>query len=88
MPEIGIVETPVIDRSQGPSGTIFVVAMSKDGSGNYHQRLHALNVTTGAEIAGSPTEITATYPGREQIRRTEVSYSIPANTRSERPCFW
>jgi PQQ enzyme repeat len=64
VPEIGIVETPVIDRSQGPNGTIFVVAMSKDGSGNYHQRLHALDVATGAEIAGSPTEITATFPGK------------------------
>jgi hypothetical protein len=62
-PEIGIVETPAIDRSQGPNGTIFLVAMSKDGSGNYHQRLHALDVTTGTEISGSPTEITATYPG-------------------------
>ena len=64
VPEIGIVETPAIDRSQGPNGTIFVVAMSKDGSGNYHQRLHALDVATGVEIAGSPTEITATYPGK------------------------
>jgi outer membrane protein assembly factor BamB len=64
VPEIGIVETPVIDRKQGPNGTVFIVAMSRDGSANYHQRLHALDVSTGAEIAGSPTEITATYPGR------------------------
>jgi hypothetical protein len=62
-PEIGITSTPVIDRNQGPNGTIFVVGMSKDGSGNYHQRLHALDITTGAEISGSPTEITATFPG-------------------------
>ena len=62
-PEIGITSTPVIDRKQGPNGTIFAVGMSKDSSGNYHQRLHALDVTTGAEIGGSPTEITATYPG-------------------------
>lgn len=62
-PEIGITSTPVMDRSKGTNGTMFVVAMSKDGSGNYHQRLHALDVTTGAEIAGSPTEITGTYPG-------------------------
>ena len=63
-PEIGITSTPVIDRKQGTNGTIFVVGMSKDGSGAYHQRLHALDITTGAEISGSPTEITATYPGR------------------------
>ncbi len=62
-PQIGITSTPVIDRSAGPHGTIFVVGMSLDSSGAYHQRLHALDVTTGAELAGSPTEIKATYPG-------------------------
>jgi hypothetical protein len=62
-PEIGITSTPVIDRKQGPNGTIFTVGMSKDGSGKYHQRLHALDVTTGAEISGSPTEIAGSYPG-------------------------
>lgn len=62
IPEIGITSTPVIDLSAGPYGTIFVVAMSKDSSGNYHQRLHALDLTTGADEAGSPVEISATYP--------------------------
>jgi hypothetical protein len=62
-PEIGITSTPVIDRNYGPHGAIFVVGMSLDGSGNYHQRLHALDVTTGAELPHSPVEINATYPG-------------------------
>jgi len=62
-PEIGITSTPVIERKQGPNGTLFTVAMSKDSTGAYHQRLHALDITTGAEITGSPTEITGTYPG-------------------------
>ena len=61
-PEIGITSTPVIDLGAGSHGTIFVVAMSKDNFGNYHQRLHALDVTTGAEISGSPTTIQATFP--------------------------
>jgi outer membrane protein assembly factor BamB len=62
-PEIGITATPVIDRSHGPNGTIFVVAMSKDASGKYHQRLHALDLATGAELSGSPVDIAATFPG-------------------------
>jgi Ricin-type beta-trefoil lectin domain-like len=62
-PEIGITSTPVIDRSAGAHGTIFVVAMSKDASGNYYQRIHALDLTTGAEQANSPVVVQATYPG-------------------------
>jgi len=62
-PEIGITSTPVIDRNAGPHGTVFVVGMSEDQSGGYHHRLHALDATTGAELAGSPAEIHATYPG-------------------------
>jgi hypothetical protein len=62
-PKIGITSTPVIDRSAGPNGTLFVVGMSLDQSGNYHHRLHALDVTTGAELPNSPMEIHASYPG-------------------------
>jgi len=62
-PEIGITSTPAIDRNAGANGAIFVVGMSKDQAGAYHQRLHALDVTTGAELAGSPSEIAASYPG-------------------------
>ena len=61
-PEIGITSTPVIDRSAGPHGTLYTVAMSKNGS-TYFQRLHALDVTTGAELPGGPVTIQATYPG-------------------------
>ena len=62
-PTIGITSTPVIDRNAGPHGIIYAVAMSVSGTGNtYHQRLHALDVTTGAEMLGGPVEISATYP--------------------------
>jgi len=59
-PEIGITATPVIDRARN---AIYVVAMSKDVSGSYFQRLHALDLSTGAELFSGPQTITATYPG-------------------------
>src|ERR1700732_1472854 len=61
-PEIGITSTPVIDRGAGAHGTVFVVAMSKDASSAYHQRLHALDLTPGAELLQGPIEISATFP--------------------------
>jgi hypothetical protein len=61
-PEIGITSTPVIDRTAGPHGVLYVVGMSIDKSASYHQRLHALDITTGAELFNGPTEITATAP--------------------------
>ena len=60
VPEIGITSTPVIDRSRN---AIYVVAMSKDSQGNYFQRLHALDLTTGKELFGGPTTVQATFPG-------------------------
>jgi len=62
-PEIGITATPVIDRTRGPHGAIYVVAMSKDASGNYFQRLHALDLATGGELFSGPVTIQATFPG-------------------------
>jgi len=59
-PQIGITSTPVIDRGRN---AIYLVAMSKDALGNYYQRIHALNLTTGAEMFGGPIAIQATYPG-------------------------
>jgi uncharacterized protein (TIGR03437 family) len=63
VPELGITSTPVIDPS---GGTVYVVAMTKEsagGSATYLQRLHALDISSGAERPGSPVEIEATYPG-------------------------
>jgi hypothetical protein len=65
-PTIGITSTPVIDLTAGAHGTIFVVAMTKDSSGSYHQRLHALDLTTGDEQTqlNSPTTIQAAFSGQ------------------------
>ena len=62
-PEIGVTATPVIDRSAGPNGTVYVVAMSKNSTPTYFQRLHALNLATGAEQFGGPQDVHATFPG-------------------------
>jgi hypothetical protein len=59
-PEIGITSTPVIDRTRG---AIYVVSVSKDASGNYFHRIHALDLTSGKELFGGPTTITATVSG-------------------------
>jgi uncharacterized protein (TIGR03437 family) len=58
-PELGITGTPVIDAS---TNTLYVVVMTKRDYLQFH-RLHALDVTTGAERVGSPVTIEASYPG-------------------------
>jgi len=64
--QIGITPTPVIDPAAGPNGTLFVIARTKEisaGVTSYVQRLHALDMTTGIEQAGSPVTIQATVSG-------------------------
>ena len=56
VPEIGITATPVIDP---PGGVLYVAVKNKDSDGSYHYRLHALNVSSGAEMFGGPAEISA-----------------------------
>jgi hypothetical protein len=57
--EVGISSTMVIDPS---SNTIYTVAATKE-NGTYVHRLHALDVTSGAERSNSPVEITASVAG-------------------------
>jgi hypothetical protein len=69
MIRFGITGTPVIDPS---TQIIYFVATTKENwqggsTPNFYQRLHALNITTGAEltnpVTNSPTVIAASVPG-------------------------
>ena len=57
---MGIVGTPVIDTV---TGTIYFVARSTTGGAAFVQDLHAVNIVSGSEVAGSPVRITANYAG-------------------------
>jgi hypothetical protein len=60
---IGIMGTPVIDQS---TQTMYLVARTKETSGSnvaYRQRLHALDISTGAEKFGGPVLIQASVSG-------------------------
>jgi hypothetical protein len=58
-PWIGITSTPAIDIG---SQTMYVVS-SQQSQGNSFFRLHALDIVTGAEKAGSPVIVTASVLG-------------------------
>jgi Concanavalin A-like lectin/glucanases superfamily/Chitobiase/beta-hexosaminidase C-terminal domain/IPT/TIG domain/Fibronectin type III domain len=57
--EIGITSTPVIDPS---TNYLYLVSNTKEG-GQYYQRLHRLNLLTGAETTNSPQVLAASVPG-------------------------
>jgi len=59
VPQVGITSTPVIDPI---TGSMYVETKSKEG-GVFIHRLHAIDVTTGAEKSPGPIVITATVPG-------------------------
>jgi len=60
-PETGVTGTPVIDPA---TNTLYVVSVSMNAAGTaFYQRLHAIDISTGAEKPGSPVAIAATVPG-------------------------
>jgi len=58
-PEVGITPTPVIDTS---TNTLYTLARTKE-NGRYMQKLHALDITNGAEKFGGPVLIEASVEG-------------------------
>jgi hypothetical protein len=75
-PETGVTGTPVIDPA---TDTLYVVSASMNGGGtSFFQRLHAINVATGAERPGSPVTIAATVPGTSGGGAT-----VPFDSRTE-----
>ncbi|SPE51531.1 PA14 domain protein [Verrucomicrobia bacterium] len=63
VPEVGMTGTPVIDPT---TGTIYVNAFTREIVGNttnFVHRIHALDVTTGAERPYSPVVVAGSVPG-------------------------
>ena len=59
--QMGIIGTPVIDKARG---VLYVVALTRAGAANgprtgFLQRLHALDLATGADLPESPVTISA-----------------------------
>ena len=60
-PEVGITGTPVIDAT---SNTLYVVSKSVNASTQFFQRLHAIDLTTGAErVAPHSIDSSISVPG-------------------------
>ncbi|HEY2591668.1 MAG TPA: hypothetical protein VGI35_08780 [Steroidobacteraceae bacterium] len=70
-PEVGVTGTPVIASGATPgTGTLYVVSKSVSSDGKtFYQRLHAIDITTGAEATGGsfpgkPVTIAGTTAGK------------------------
>ena len=66
-PDIGITSTPVIDLS---SKTLYALARTREaenGKWVFRQKLHALDLVTGAEKLGGPITIRASFQGDKSL---------------------
>ena len=72
-PVDGITGTPVIDPA---SGTIYFVAQTLE-NGVAYQRLHALDITTGAEKFGGPTVIQGSVKNAHGTLTFDPGHNLP-----------
>src|SRR6266403_47691 len=76
-PDIGITSTPVIDL---PSRTLYALARTREaenGKWVFRQKLHALDLATGAEKLGGTVIIQATFQGHKSLLSNGVTEFDP-----------
>src|SRR5207253_4509576 len=61
-----------------------LTAASKSATGQYFQRIHALDLASGAERPGSPIAVQATYPGSGANSTSGIVSFDPAFRSEER----
>ena len=71
--KMGIIGTPVIDKTRG---VLYVVALTQAGTG-FTQRLHELDLATGADLPTSPVVIKA--PGFDALMQNQRPALMLAN---------
>jgi len=85
-PEVGVTGTPVIDPA---TGILYVVSKSVNVSGpTFYQRLHAIDLTSGNELSGSPVTIGGTFnsqthgtiPFSSQLQNQRAGLALIGNT--------
>jgi len=75
--KMGIIGTPAIDAAKT---ALYVVALTKTGNGagrKFEQRLHKLDLATGADLPGSPVAIEA--PGFDALMQNQRPALLLAN---------
>jgi hypothetical protein len=82
-PVIGIVGTPVLDAT---TNLLYVVAKSYTASGTFIQRLHAINIQTGAEAPNSPVTINPSIAGNASDA-VNGQLSFNAKMENQRPAL-
>ena len=64
---------------------MYVVAKTKEGTSTWVQRLHALDITTGAEKFGGPVVLAATLPGTGNGSSVNGNLAFNPLTENQRP---